>query len=80
MIIQQRSLNRTGSVPAPFVRTQFQEDISVEGPRLDFLLIIQRGTAHIYPTTETSRTDCLWDQPMDADSVLKMVCKMATIG
>ena len=27
---------QTGSVPAPFVRTQFQEDISVEGPRLDF--------------------------------------------
>ncbi len=26
----------TGSVPVPFVRTQFQEDVSVEGPRLDF--------------------------------------------
>ena len=25
-----------GSVPAPFVRTQFQEDVSVEGPRFDF--------------------------------------------
>ena len=27
---------QNGSVPTPFVRTQFQEDISVEGPRLDF--------------------------------------------
>ena len=26
----------TGSVPVPFVRTQFQEDVGVAGPRLDF--------------------------------------------
>ena len=30
----------TGSVPAPFVRTQFQEDVSVEGPGLISLQII----------------------------------------
>ena len=28
--------NRTGSVPVPLIHTQFQEDIGVEGPRLDF--------------------------------------------